>query len=190
MIEVDAKEVNKTLQKILDDQPRYLARAINDTKDRTLNKWIDLVQDNYTIKKSVKKFFISIPATKNNLQAIITFNAKKENKVGLIYYKTKATKRKGVYVEVIKGSEEQLRHAFQATMPSGHTGIFQRTGRFKIAIKGRYKGRKREVIKELYGPSLSKIFSRKEIMERIKNYVREELSKQLERQVERIKRGF
>ncbi len=47
-------------------------------------------------------------------------------------------------------------HAFIATMPSGHRGVFTR------------KGKKRLPIRELYGPSLPKEFSHRKILEALR----------------------
>ena len=47
------------------------------------------------------------------------------------------------------------------TMPdSSHKGVFKRTGRWKIATKGHYVGKRREVITELRGPSVPLVMLR------------------------------
>lgn len=42
------------------------------------------------------------------------------------------------------------RARFEATMQSGHTGIFARTGHFRAMRSGRYAGQRRETIREEY----------------------------------------
>ena len=56
----------------------------------------------------------------------------------------------GVSVEVTKGKRSIVRHAFIATMQSGHTGVFMRRGNKQIARKGRYVGKARQPIHELF----------------------------------------
>jgi hypothetical protein len=72
-------------------------------------------------------------------------------------------KQKPVKVKVRKrssgrwpGGTELLPHAFYVRMPATiagkrHLGVYQRTGEFAIAVKGRYKGHRRERIAERYG---------------------------------------
>lgn len=56
----------------------------------------------------------------------------------------------------LPGGRGRLPHAFIATMPSGHRGVFERTGRFGAAKKrGRVGGARREVIAEKFGPSIA-----------------------------------
>jgi hypothetical protein len=49
------------------------------------------------------------------------------NRIPLIEFSAKDTKKSGVRFKIRKaGGSAKLRHAFIATMPSGHTGVFQR----------------------------------------------------------------
>lgn len=43
--------------------------------------------------------------------------------------------KKGVAVEINKGSRKVIRSAFLATMKSGHKGVFRRTGKNRLPIK-------------------------------------------------------
>jgi hypothetical protein len=71
----------------------------------------------------------------------------------LINYGAKQTK-KGVTVRV-KNGRTTLRHAFIATMPNGHKGVFERvgSGHKRVTKKGR-SYMSGLPIKELYGPSI------------------------------------
>jgi hypothetical protein len=61
----------------------------------------------------------------------------------------------GVSVEVTKGSRKIVRTAFIATMQSGHKGVFQREGPKQIMRRGRYAGKKRQPIHELFSASVA-----------------------------------
>jgi len=60
--------------------------------------------------------------------------------------------RAGVSVEINKGKRVLIRHAFIATMKSGHTGVFYRTGEF-----GRNRNPKLEKIDEAYTSRVSDV---------------------------------
>ncbi len=83
--------------------------------------------------------------------------------------------RAGVKVTITKGMPKTLTHTFIATMQSGHTGIFERKGD-KVAMKsGRYRGQKRQQIKELTGPAIADLFAGKKIVDRLEAIVKEKL---------------
>lgn len=69
----------------------------------------------------------------------------------LLYFQAKDIDPKGVRVKVKKTTGAKvLHHAFIAKMPSGHVNVFERTGKFTTAQRGRYKGKRRETIRSLY----------------------------------------
>ena len=69
------------------------------------------------------------------------------------------------------GRKRRPRHAFVATMPTGHEGIFKRRGRSRLPIR------------ELFGPSVGRVFDlhRNEIMARGEEVVAAEIDRQLKR---------
>ena len=72
--------------------------------------------------------------------------------------------KSGVSVQINVGSRSIIRHAFTATMKSGHSGVFMRYGAAtRVAVqryKGnkRYAGQKRQPIRELYTTKVSEAF--------------------------------
>jgi hypothetical protein len=62
---------------------------------------------------------------------------------------------RGVSVEVTKGKRSIVKHAFIATMQSGHVGVFMRRGEKQIMRKGRYKGEKKQPIYERFSASVA-----------------------------------
>lgn len=65
--------------------------------------------------------------------------------------------KSGVSVEVTKGKRMIVRHAFLATMQSGHKGVFMRHGPPRIAGKGRYAGKRRQPIVEKFTAPVSSV---------------------------------
>jgi hypothetical protein len=63
--------------------------------------------------------------------------------------------KSGVSVEVTKGKRAIVRHAFLATMQSGHKGVFLRRGTKQRMAKGRYVGKLKQPIFELFTASVS-----------------------------------
>ena len=58
----------------------------------------------------------------------------------------------------LPGGRGRLMHAFIATMPSGHRGVFERTGRFGRVSKDGRRGLER--IAEKFGPSIANVFKK------------------------------
>lgn len=78
-------------------------------------------------------------------------------------YPTRQTK-KGVSVAINKGGRALIRHAFIATMKSGHQGVFMRYGTATRVASSRWKGnaryagQKRQPIRELYSSKVIDVF--------------------------------
>lgn len=98
----------------------------------------------------------------------------------LIAFGARQTKT-GVSVEVTKGSRRILRHAFIATMASGHKGVFMREGPKRIASKGRYVGKKRQPIHEAFTASVASALGQAspEVMERGRSVFRATLERMM-----------
>jgi len=61
----------------------------------------------------------------------------------------------------LPGGKQRAEHAFISTMPSGHRGVFERTGRFtRRPSKRGGMPVNRETIRELFGPSIVKVFEK------------------------------
>jgi hypothetical protein len=88
-----------------------------------------------------------------------------------------------VAVEVLKGQRKTLSHAFIATTPppSNHTGIWERTGQFAIAKSGRYKGKMREKIRELFTINVAQMVGGARASEQVQAFAREQYRKEVVR---------
>lgn len=79
-------------------------------------------------------------------------------RIPLIYFKARQTKT-GVRARLTGGAGQYV-HAFIATMKSSHTGVFARVrGKFMREQKPTWK-KKRQAIRELWGPSLGHVFKK------------------------------
>jgi hypothetical protein len=80
----------------------------------------------------------------------------KAKPIPLMSFGARQTKT-GVSVEVTKGKRSIIRHAFLATMQSGHKGVFMREGPRRIASKGKYRGKLRQPILERFTAPVSSV---------------------------------
>lgn len=156
---------------------------------RSLNKVAAQVKTNaargiksagYNLKVSdIKKALEIVRATPSKLSAKVVASGKP---IPLINYGAKQT-AKGVSVQVLYG-RKVISHAFIATMPSGHKGVFMKagSGHKKVAKNGRvyYSGLP---IKELYGPSIPDGLANSVVQESLNRLVREKFPDILRQQI-------
>lgn len=124
------------------------ARAINHTVARGKTSIVKTIADESGLKTASVRAAISIKkATPQNLAGSIIIGGKGRP---LIDFKSlRVSKRAGVSVQMMKNKPRSIfRHAFKATMKSGHVGIFTR----KSADVRRLP------IKELFGPGVRTLF--------------------------------
>jgi len=142
-----------------------LGRTARDVKDvatvRALNKVIAQVRTaasrevraaGYNLKAAeVKKGLATYNAAAGNLTAKVIASGRP---IPLIKYGAKQSAKGGVVVNVLNG-RKTIDHAFIATMPNGHLGVYVRVGNQhkKVSKPGRmlWSGLP---IKELFGPSI------------------------------------
>jgi len=94
-------------------------------------------------------------ATYSNWRAFITIS---KRRLGVIDLKARETNKGVTYKKIGSRSRILIRHAFIATMPSGHRGVFLRA----THAKKKYvpmMGKKKEAIYELRGPSLAQLWT-------------------------------
>ncbi len=86
----------------------------------------------------------------------------------------------GVSVSV-KGGRKVIRGAFIATMPTGHKGVYERSGKqHKKNNKGKWSGLP---IKELFGPSIPAAFGNEIVQAVLVKLIREKFPTILEREI-------
>lgn len=160
---------------------------------RAINKMADQVKvaasremraAGYKLKVSdIKKGLTIYRASAANLTATVVASGKP---IPLIAYGAKQTAR-GVSVSVLNG-RKVITQVFIATMPSGHTGVFERLR--NTHKKKQVNGRTRWTglpIKELFGPSIPDGLANATVQSVLQRLVDEKFPTILRQQIDRLK---
>ena len=116
------KEVKRMLSAIPRGFEKAASRAINKTATTIRSKITKLVKKYIPLKlKDIRKKITIRKANRSMLQAIIMV---KGGQTPLIKFNAKQTKN-GVTFK-LDGKRSKSKHSFIATMPSGHTGVYER----------------------------------------------------------------
>jgi hypothetical protein len=149
-----------------------VARALNKTGTTGRAQASRSIQAaGYNMKAGDIKAAITLPrrASSGNLNLELRARGKP---IPLIQFAARATKS-GVSVNV-KNGRRLLSHAFIATMPSGHRGVFQRVGRMhKRVVRDGRRLSTGLPIKELFGPSIKAAFASEPVKTDVINTMRE-----------------
>ena len=151
-VRADVKGIAASMTRYVGEQQKAVVRALNKTATQARTAAAQEVRAaGYNIKSSAIKSSFSITrATRGNLVAVLKATGRP---VALINYSARQGKN-GVSVQV-KAGRTVLRHAFIATMPNGHRGVFERTGKqHKKVMRNGKTLRTGLPIKELFGPSI------------------------------------
>jgi hypothetical protein len=82
--------------------------------------------------------------------------------------------RAGVRAEITVGRTTTIRGSFVARMRTGHRGVFLRHGTPRPALSGRYKGKMRQAIREVWTTKLVDVFQDQGFTDRLFARAREE----------------
>lgn len=94
----------------------------------------------------------------------------------------------------LPGGRSVVPTGFIAEMDSGHVGVFQRIPGTQMTKSKYLRGArgmrnvKREMIRELYGPSIPKSFGQRAVLDAVRKKAKAELSKNIAQQVEYLSR--
>ncbi|MCA8045490.1 phage tail protein [Burkholderia arboris] len=170
-VRADVKGVTTSLNRYIGEQQKAVVRALNKTaaQARTAAA-VEVRAAGYNIKSSaVKNSFMIQRATRGNLVVVLKATGRP---VALINYGARQGKG-GVSVQV-KTGRTVLRHAFIATMPNGHRGVFERTGStHKKVIKNGKVRRSGLPIRELFGPSIPQSLANESVQKALMKKIRE-----------------
>jgi hypothetical protein len=109
--------------------------ALNDMAKQTRTQASRIIRNTWNIKvATIKKSLYLTFATPSSLRARIT--ATMPNLPAIAF--THSQNKIGVALTIKKGIKKTLKHAFIATMPSGHEGVFERVGKGRLPIKEVY----------------------------------------------------
>lgn len=189
-VKMDTKKLLKQMESYKTEAiPKATVTAINRTAKETVTEIKRVLTENYAIKSSdVGRVLKVYNATAANPAAKIIAKDKQlgfspsSARINSAKWKATKTRGKGVKISIKKGSKESLKHAFIATMKSGHIGVFERDlskGKKDRTIirNGKKYIIKDEQIKEVVGPSLPYLLKADSIVDRINKFINERLIK-------------
>jgi hypothetical protein len=151
-VHADVKGITASMAKYVGEQQKAVIRALNKTATQARTAASQEVRGvGYNIKASaIKKSFTINRASRGNLVVVLKATGRQ---IPLINYGARQTKS-GVSFSV-KNGRKVLKHAFIATMQSGHLGVFERTGKqHKKVVRNGKALRTGLPIRELFGPSI------------------------------------
>lgn len=180
------------MDRVIADLGKQKREVVNVAMPRALNKMIDQVKTGsargmrdagYNLKVSdIKKGLKVIRATSTRLVATVRASGRP---IPLIGYGARPT-AKGVSVSVLHG-RKVITHAFIATMPSGHKGVFIRVGnQHKKVNRAGGTVWSGLPIKELFGPSVPDGLANKAVQDTLQRLVEEKFPEILRQQLKRI----
>lgn len=162
------------------------AFALNETLKKTKPQIKKEIRAGYTIGRKYQDGMSEVTkkakATQSGLYSELSLKNAPFPMVGFTYTDKKPKNwRKGmpggVEVQIKKGKPEILKHAFTATMPNGHTGIFQRgsykSGKFVPGNVKMVTGKRK--ITELKTASPFGMFNNKDVQARITQTIKSQL---------------
>lgn len=135
----------------------------------------------YKIHSSLIKDNIKINLHPSRLEADIVL---KSRLLEAIEFSPRASNRRGVSVEIIRGQRRYPKSWFIQQMASGHINIFRRTGKFAIMSKGSYAGKRREVIQIVHTISASQMLAARPVFEKLEKFFREKLPEVLKHELD------
>ena len=165
---------------------KAMVRALNRVALKAFTAIKKYLREKYTLKaKDISK---QVKVSKARQNSPVAFIIATGTNFPLIAFQAKQTKR-GVTVKIKKSSGRKLvkgrpgykGKTFIATMGSGHKGVFQKTGEVRKMERGRYIGKKRGVIAELYSINVPKVIGTKAALNLINKVVADNLDKEFNR---------
>lgn len=163
---------------------KAVVRALNRVAEQARTQASREIRDaGYNVKSAALKKSIDLwKAGQGRLVARLRASGRP---IPLIAYDARAVKA-GVSVKV-KGGRKALAHAFIATMPSGHKGVFERVGSShkKVVFNGVAQWRGLP-IKELFGPGVPSMFANKVVMDALERGIRERFPERFKYELSRL----
>jgi hypothetical protein len=175
-ISVDKQKLSADLRRLTARYPRATAIALNRTVKRAETLAVREIQADVgaSAQKTIRRNLTTRDAKESKLEAaVVAFSAKKD-RIPIFEMKPRprsVTRRKPP-VGVSYGNDRKvIPSSFIAIMPSGHQGVFQRVGGKVPLARGKSKGKVRQRITELFGPSVALVFSRQKIQQKLRELV-------------------
>lgn len=161
----------KKLQRLAQAFPKAAVSSLNRVGASTRTKISSEVRQDYNIKKSDldKRILKPTKASPSILRTKISIRGPRIPLFAFGGKPRQPKQRANASAEIKAGKRKSFSHFFVAKMPSGHIGIFKRTGRFS-------KG-KRETIAEVFSLSAAEMAGTKKIGAVVNSFWRSELVK-------------
>jgi hypothetical protein len=149
-----------------DLQDKATVRALNKTADQAKVQASRQIRDTgYNLKAGdIKAAMRVMRASPDNLVASVVTSGRP---IPLIKYGARQVKA-GVSVNVLKG-RKVIQHAFIATMPNGHTGVYVReAGGKHVKVRSSWH---QLPIRELFGPSIPEAIVNSAVQEALRAFI-------------------
>jgi acetylglutamate kinase len=152
---IEAKWTERDLERWRGDAlEKAIVRAIRNAGDRAarrmLTDGVKFIQSKKRLKESFLRSQIKLfrPGKSAKLDDLVWSIRVSGKAVPLAMYPAVRTTRTGVTVRVNVGKAQKVAHAFLATMPSGHEGIYLRKTKHRLPIKELYSTKLTDVIQD------------------------------------------
>ena len=170
-------------QKLERNADKAIVRALNKTIRPVATAGIRVMAKEMRVpQKAIRKHSHIRKATFQQKRATITMSGRR---IPIMTFGARQTKR-GVTYKGRSGGRQLIPGAFIATMPSGHVGVFKRTGQFNRTRSGRYAGQRREAIGERFGPSPPHVFVRPSVQKAMESTAAARWKKNLDHELNRV----
>ena len=183
-------EVKLLLANVKNGAEQSMRIALNLGLDTAVSLSAKGINEKTTLTQSkAKEFFDTTRATNASLSAVLRIRG--ERKIPLIDFTNSALGTGGVSVKVWRDeSPVKYRHAFYATMKSGHRGIFQRdikSPQYGPRAANNRWGLTWLPIDELVGPDVATVYEKTPgLAERVEEESSRRAIEELDRQVDRL----
>lgn len=162
-LERELRNFPRALPKVMSRALTRTAKSARTEMSRSLTSISGLGKEGKSSRAVLKRLKLS-GATYSNWRAFITVS---KRRFGVIELKAKKTTKGVTYMKAVGRKRVLIRHAFIATMKSGHKGVFGRAvdvkGQYvsmeRSHAKEKYGTEKKEAIYELRGPSLAQLWT-------------------------------
>lgn len=175
-INVDTSQIESLIQRLNVYNPEARAKAIGRGVSKVAKSGgvaaTRQIAKEYAVKKTVvaKRFAVRMRG-KQLAELVAKSRTSKSSRIPVLDFGAKQLKS-GVTFRIAKGGKRQkLKHAFIATMASGHQGVFQRE----------YGGR---TIKEVMGIDLTQMLTGKRVAPEVVRRINEQLPKVMRHELE------
>ena len=188
-------DVRNNMSRVMADMSRVTKEVMERATVSALNKTVaqaktaaarEIRSAGYGLSPStIKKALIIKKAYPGKLTASIVASGKP---IPLVQYAARAT-AKGVSVNVLHG-RKVVAHAFIATMPSGHKGVFVRQagGKHKPVNKDGRKRWSALPIRELFGPAIPDALSNATVQQTLQAFIDEKFPQLFEHEIKWLMR--